>query len=63
MLKKYNLVILTSKAEKYIKYFMKKGELMKNDDNDISLEEKEEKEMNNIIRKHRKTLKAKEKRD
>jgi hypothetical protein len=63
VLKKYNIVIMTNKAEKYIKHFMWKGELMRETDNVISLEEKEEKEMNQIIRDYRRTLRAKEKKE
>lgn len=63
VLKKYNVVILTSKAEKYIKFYMKKGGLLEGSDKVIALEEKEEKEMNHIIRNYRKTLRVREKRE
>lgn len=60
VLRKYNVAILTSKAEKYIKYWMGKGGLLGPGDNVISLEEKEEREMTHIIRNYRKTLGGKE---
>jgi hypothetical protein len=43
VLKKYNVVILTSKTWKYINYFMEKAKMKSNSDVVIALEEKEEK--------------------
>jgi hypothetical protein len=63
VLKKYNVVILTSKTWKYINYFMEKARMKGAADAVIALEEKEEKEMYHMLRNHRAALKEAEKRD